>query len=145
MGRGPLTRRSWAGVLAGALGLTLACSGGRAEQRGAPAATAEAGATAPEPQQPELKELPEVAGRLTSVTQTELTIQEPGREEVRLKIDPSLTSIDLDGRQATLNDLAPGTEVRASYEETKGTKQATAVHAKTGSSATTKDEPNVIR
>jgi hypothetical protein len=130
---------SWtAGWLAAAAGLALACSGGHAEQRGA-GATSQGDAAqppvttaAPMPSQPAVEELPEVAGRLTSVSQTELRIQPQGGDEVRLRIDPSTTSIDLDGRQATLNDLTPGTEVRASYEETKGAKQALAVHAKTG-------------
>jgi hypothetical protein len=152
---------AWVAAVGAAAGLAAACSGGRASQRaptaqagttqGAsaepvvgvgpdaskdPRAGAQASKTAPMPKQPEAKELPEVAGRLSAVSQTELRIQTSSQEEVRLKIDPSLTSFDLDGRQATLNDLTPGTEVRASYEEAKGAKQALVVHARTGSAPT---------
>jgi hypothetical protein len=135
--------------LAGTLaGVAIACSSGSAAQRGTSGAetspavagtptspgggTSAGAAAANQPKQPPAQELPEVAGRLTAVNRNELRVEQQGGEEVKLKIDPATTAIDVDGRQATLNDLAPGTEVRASYEESKGDKHALTVHAKTG-------------
>jgi hypothetical protein len=121
---------------AGALaGLALACSGSRAEQRETPSGQApvpqEASAAAG-PAQPAVRELPEVAGQLTGVSPNELRLKPASGAEVKLKIDPTSTAIDLDGREASVNDLAPGTEVRAAYEELRGDWYAITVHAKTG-------------
>ncbi|MGE5433565.1 MAG: hypothetical protein ACM3S3_02140 [Candidatus Doudnabacteria bacterium] len=108
----------------------------RAPDATAGAATAGSAQAAQQPKQPEAQELPEVSGRVTAVTKSELRVQPRDGNEVTLRMDPTVTTIDLDGRQASLTDLSPGTEVRASYEESKGTKHAMAVHAKTGDAAT---------
>jgi hypothetical protein len=131
-----MTRR-WKAAAATALaGLALACSGPTSEVRESPsgqAASPQAGANGPaDPAQAAVRELPDVAGRITGVSRNELRVQPASGGEVRLKLDPATTMIELDGREATLNDLAPGTEVRASYEELRGDRYAITVRAKTG-------------
>jgi hypothetical protein len=91
---------------------------------------------AAQPQQPPVQVLPTVVGRVTSIDHAGmLRIQPEGKDEVALKVDPSSTTIAIDGREGKLNDLAPGTEVRASYEEAQGTKNAVTVSARTAAGA----------
>jgi hypothetical protein len=96
-----------------------------AAERSAAAAQADA------PAQPAPEEVPEVAGRVASVSGDELRIRTDDGGEERLRTDAQ-TLVDVDGRQAQLADLPPGAEVRASYEEKGGEKSAVAVHARTG-------------
>ena len=127
-----MTRRGNAVAAVALAGLALACSGPTHEVRESPSGQAPAGTGAPaDPAQAAVRELPDVAGRITGVSRNELRVQPAAGGEVRLKVDPAATMIELDGREATLNDLSPGTEVRASYEELRGDWYAITVRAKT--------------
>jgi hypothetical protein len=140
-----MTNANWTGVAVAALaGLSLACSGPRAEEReptpdkGLPGdstvgqSSATGAPTARSAPQAPVEALPMISGRVTGAEGSQLRIQPEGRSEETLLVDPAQTAIAIDGREGTLNELTPGTEVRAAYEESQGTKKAVTVQARTG-------------
>jgi hypothetical protein len=135
------SRTGWRTALAALAGLSLACSGTRAEQReptpdrGLPgdSTVGQGGpSTGTAPRQEPVQTLPTVSGRVIANDGTQVRLQRAGEPEVTLQVDPVITTIAVDGREGTLADLGPGTEVRASYEESRGRKHAVVLHARTG-------------
>ena len=55
-----------------------------------------------------------VSGAVSAVSPTSLTVRSDDRGDVRLEVSDS-TSVNLDGRAASMTEIRPGSDVRASY------------------------------
>lgn len=58
----------------------------------------------------------EVKGTVTETDDDDITLRREGLPRIELEVSNSHTKITLDGKEAKLRDLSPGTEVRASFQ-----------------------------
>jgi hypothetical protein len=133
------TRTVMVGV--SALWLTATgCEDRTSERRTAAGPTGQGGSGAEKQgQQASAQQGSTTAGQLVRASKDEVVLKPQGDpKELKLKVDSS-TQVLIDGRQASASDLREGSQVRASFDASKGEPRATRIEASGGAAGTTRE------
>jgi len=76
----------------------------------------------------------EVQGTVAEVDDDDITLRREGLPRIEMEVSKSHTKITLNGKEAKLRDLTPGTEVRANFQIDGDDIVAVKIDAKSGGS-----------
>jgi hypothetical protein len=82
-----------------------------------------------------------VQGKAVSASNGEILVRAPGQGDLRLKANDS-TAVIVDGKTASLDQIRPGEDVRASYQVIDGQPVALSIEARSNTSSSTTDQSN---
>jgi hypothetical protein len=102
---------------------------------------AEGQAAQPAGQEASAQSAATITGEVVSAKKDEIVLKEQGKDdELKLKVDDS-TQVLIDGREATIDNLREGAQVRASFDSAQGDRRATRIEALGGAGGTAADQP----